>query len=188
MLHYFPSEIFREIPIDVPLKLRYAISNYGRLISFSDEMYDGRLLKGGLSDGFRTLHYKTEIDGKKKNKYIFLYKLVAEYFVPKTTEDQQYVIHLDYSRNNDIAKNLKWATREEKLAHTKKSPHVIAAQKVIRRGISGKLNTTQVIRLKKMLLDPNRKTRLKIIAKQFGVSEMQLQRIKTGENWGYIVV
>jgi DNA-binding Xre family transcriptional regulator len=39
-----------------------------------------------------------------------------------------------------------------------------------------------------ILSDPNRKTRLKIIAKRFGVSEMTLQRIKTGENWGHIKI
>ena len=53
---------------------------------------------------------------------------------------------------------------------------------------SAKLTETQVIRLKKKLFDPNRRTRLKILAKQFGVSEMQLHRIKTGENWGHIKV
>ena len=42
--------------------------------------------------------------------------------------------------------------------------------------------------LKKKLLDPNRRTRLKVLAKQFGVSEMQLHRIKTGENWGDLQV
>jgi hypothetical protein len=51
-----------------------------------------------------------------------------------------------------------------------------------------KLTETKVMRLKKILLDPNRKTRMKILAKQFGVSEMQLYRIKSGENWGHIKV
>jgi len=27
---------------------------------------------------------------------------------------------------------------------------------------------------------------MKMIAKQFGISEMQLYRIKTGENWGSV--
>jgi hypothetical protein len=27
---------------------------------------------------------------------------------------------------------------------------------------------------------------MKMIAKQFGVSEMQLYRIKSGENWGWV--
>lgn len=45
-----------------------------------------------------------------------------------------------------------------------------------------------MIRLKKRILDPNRKTRLRLIAKEFGISEMQLNRIKRGENWGHIKV
>jgi DNA invertase Pin-like site-specific DNA recombinase len=51
-----------------------------------------------------------------------------------------------------------------------------------------KLTSTAVIRTKKLILNPYQKTRLKIIAKQFGISEMQLYRIKTGENWGHIQV
>jgi len=45
-----------------------------------------------------------------------------------------------------------------------------------------------VTRSKRKLLDPKRKTRMKIMAKQFGVSEMQLYRIKSGENWGHITI
>ena len=51
-----------------------------------------------------------------------------------------------------------------------------------------KLNSTQVMLLKKKIFDPNRKTRLKILAKQFGISEMQLYRIKSGENWSHIKI
>jgi predicted DNA binding protein len=78
------------------------------------------------------------------------------------------------------------------LAHSKKSPFVIEAKrKLVEHRIKSngnKLTETQVIWLKKKLLDPNRKTRLKILAKQFGVSEMTLHRIRTGENWGHINV
>lgn len=188
MLQFYPSEIFHEISIDVPLRKRYAVSNYGRLISFTNEFYDGKELKGGKSDGFRTLQYPIFTNGKRTTKYLFLYKLIAEYFIPKTSDDQVHVLHLDHSRDNDHVNNLQWATREDKIRHSKKSPRVIAARQVPRLGVGGKLNSTQVIRLKKLILDPNRKTRLKILAKQFGISEMQVQRIKTGENWGHIVV
>ena len=51
-----------------------------------------------------------------------------------------------------------------------------------------KLTSTDLIRIKKMIQDPNRKTRMKLIAKQFGISEMQLYRIKSGENWSHIKV
>ena len=188
MVTIYPSEKFREIPIDAPLKFRYALSNYGRLISFTETFQDGRELKGGRSDGYRTLVYKyTDSKGVKRNKHLFLYKVVADFFIPKTSEDQVYVLHLDHSRDNDKVINLRRATREEMLAHSRKSPRVIAAKQITRRG-KGKLTSTQVIHIKKRLLDPNRKTRVKILAKQFGVSEMQLHRIRTGENWGHIIV
>ena len=29
---------------------------------------------------------------------------------------------------------------------------------------------------------------MRIIAKQFGISEMQLYRIKSGENWGHVKI
>ena len=100
--------------------------------------------------------------------------------------------HLDYVRNNDVVKNLKWATREEMIAHSNKSPHVLAALNNLiehnKKADGAKLTSTSVIRIKKMLQNPNRKTRIKMIAKQFGVSEMQIFRIKSGENWGHIKI
>jgi predicted DNA binding protein len=51
-----------------------------------------------------------------------------------------------------------------------------------------KLTESKVRLLKKKIFDPNRKTRLKMLAKQFGISEMQLYRIKSGENWGHVKI
>lgn len=189
MLHLSAGEIAREIPISEPLRKRYAITNYGRLISYTQTIEDGMEIKGSHSDGYRTFQYRVKTtNGKTRYKTLFVYKLIAEYFLPKTAEDQKYVIHLDYQRDNDKLRNLKWVNYEDMRAHIRKSPKVIAALSSQRRVDGWKLTSTQVIRLKKILLDPERKTRIKILAKQFGVSEMQLHRIKTGENWGHIKV
>lgn len=192
MIKFFPSEQFKEIILEDPLKFRYAISNYGRLISFTDSFENGRLLKGSPVDGYKTFSYKLRKGDRLLNKHLFLYKLVAQYFLPKSSDDQTFVLHLDHNRGNDYIDNLKWATRQEMLGHSKKSPYVLEAKrKLVEFNIKSdghKLTSTQVMLLKKRLLDPNRKTRLKILAKMFGVSEMQLQRIKTGENWGHIKV
>lgn len=191
-IRIYPNEEFKEIEVDKSLKLRYAISNKARLISFKDDMKTGRLLKGGMVDGYKTFGYKITQDDKRVYKRFFIFKLVAEYFIPKTSEDQTYVLHLDYNRDNDDVRNLKWATREEMIAHGKKSPHVIQAKKNLiehnRKSDGTKLTITKVILIKKMLQNPSRKTRLKMIAKQFGVSETQIIRIQKGENWGYIKV
>jgi hypothetical protein len=192
MIRFYPNEEFREIEIDVPLKFRYAVSNRGRLISFTENIQDGNLLKGCTSDGYKNFRYQKTINGKRTYTTFFIYKLVAEFFIPKTSEDQQYVLHLDYVRDNDLVQNLKWATYEEKMEHYKRSPHVInSRKKVIEHNIKAdgrKLTTTKVIYLKKLLNKPNQKTRIKMLAKQFGISEMQVHRIKRGENWGHIKV
>ena len=193
MLRFFVSETFEEISIEGKLKKRYAISNYGRLVSFKEEPSDGRFVKGTKINGYRIFRYKIrDEENKFKYKHYFFFKLVAEYFLPKESDDQVFVLHLDRNRANDHEDNLQWATRAEMLAHAKASPYVIAAKKkLIEHKIKSdgnKLTVTEVMRLKKQLLDPNRKTRLKIIARKFGVSEMTLHRIKTGENWGHIQV
>jgi DNA-binding Xre family transcriptional regulator len=40
--------------------------------------------------------------------------------------------------------------------------------------------------IKKMLQHDN--TRLKMIAKQFGITHTQLNRIRSGENWSYVKI
>ena len=199
VLEFQPDEIFKEIyDLEDELQRRYAISNYGRLVSFVENIENGRLVKGGKQDGYRIWRYSI-FDGNKKKTYRhrFFYKLVAEHFIRKTSDEQVYVLHLDRNRANDKVANLRWATKEEMLEHSKKSPYVIASKKkqvqrlqaYREKKLDGnKLTMTQVMFLKKRLLNPERKTRLKILARQYGVTTMTLHRIKTGENWGHIKV
>ncbi|WP_232505662.1 hypothetical protein [Flavobacterium crassostreae] len=191
-IRVYPNEEFKEITIPEKLKLRYAVSNKGRLISFVDDIKFGRELKGGMSDGYKMFRYKIYKDGNIKNKHFFVSKLVAEYFIPKTSEDQIYVLHLDRKRDNDDYRNLKWATKEEMLEHSQKSPYVKQARlNLIKHNLEAngrKLTVTKVMLIKKILAKAEQKTRLKMIAKQFGVSEMQIRRIKSGENWSQVKI
>ena len=193
MIQFYPNEQFREFVVDYPLRKRYAVSSAGRLLSFDESFQDGKILNGSFIDGYKVFRYKMRAANDKiVNKHLFLYKLVATYFIPKPSDAYTHVLHLDFSRDNDNVNNLRWATREEQLVHYRKSPRVIQAKKnLIEFNIKAdgkKLTSTDVIRIKKMLSNPNRKTRIKMIAKQFGVSEMQIQRIRTGENWGHIKI
>lgn len=191
-IRIYPNEEFKEIEVEDKLKLRYAISNKGRLISFVDNINFGRELKGSLTDGYRMFKYKLYIDDKIKNKHLFFYRLVAKYFLKKTSDEQIYVLHLDRKRDNDEYRNLKWATKEEMLEHSRNSPSVKQAKlNLIEHNLNAdgkKLTVTKVMLIKKLLAKPEQKTRLKMIAKQFGVSEMQIRRIKSGENWSQIKI
>lgn len=188
MIRFFWNEEWKELIFEEgALRKRYAISNYGRIASYTDEIEKGDLIKGGVLQGYTTLPMRP--NGKSKTFYV--HKLVAELFIDKETDDQTYVIHLDYNKKNNFYKNLKWANKHEMLVHQKDNPLVIESrekQKGRMMTQGQKLNATQVMRLKMKINDPNRKTRLKMLAKQFGISEMQLYRIKSGENWGHVTV
>lgn len=192
MVRLFPSEEFREVEFDIRPAKRYAVSNYGRLMCFTDSVSDGKLLNTWKCNGYHVFQYFIVVDGKRKKTSKTIYNMIGEVFLEKLSEEHRHVIHLDYDRGNDHHSNLKLVTRDEALAHRRKSPYVIAAQKkLVETKIKAdghKLTTTQVMLLKKQIFDPNRKTRLKILAKRFGISEMQLYRIKRGENWGHIKV
>ena len=188
----YPNEEFKEIQLEDKLKLRYAVSNKGRLISFADSIDFGRELKGSMTDGYKLFKYKLYSEGRIINKHLFVYKLVAQYFIPKSADNQDCVLHLDRNRDNDDHRNLKWATREEMLEHSRNSPFVKQAQRdLIEHNLNAdgkKLTVTKVIHIKKLLSKPVQRTRLKMIAKQFGVSEMQIRRIKSGENWSQVEI
>jgi len=190
MSHYI-TEQWKEYELEVPGKVRYAVSNLGRLKSFSSNIKEGRLLKPANNDGFPYFRYVRQVNNKKTVYSHAIHKMIGELFLTKTSEDQTHVIHLDYDKKNNVITNLKWVTYQEMREHGYKSPHVAAGRKRAFEKFgpkNTKLSEIDVIRLKRKLLDPNRKTRLKILAKQFGITEMQLHRIKTGENWGHIKI
>ena len=192
MFKVLVGEKFKELNLEEGLKNKYAISNYGRLVRYTEEIEDGAELKGSKVNGYKVFRYKTSINGKIKNYSKMFSRMVAENFLDEPNSDQIYLLHKDYVKDNCQATNLFWATKEEFRNHFMNSPlYDQGVKKSIetRKKMDGvKLTTTQVIRIKKLINDPNRKTRLKLIAKQFGISEMQLYRIKSGENWSHIKI
>ena len=86
---------------------------------------------------------------------------------------------------------MKWATRQEHRVHTAQSPRSILARdrKAITESTHAKVLTEKrVIALKRKIWDPKRKVSYKTLAEEFGVSEMQIYRIKSGEFWYHLKV
>ncbi|CAM3753164.1 NUMOD4 domain-containing protein [Flavobacterium gelidilacus] len=172
--------------------IKYSISNYGNLRSYKESIEDSKLIKGAITNGFRVLKLARVINNKLTHFNYRLSHLVANNFVEKVSEDQIFILHLDYDLMNVHFSNLKWATSDEYQAHRMKNPKIIKAKQI--RAVShivtynSKLTETQVIRLKMKLLNPNRKTRLKMIAKEFNISETHLFDIKRGKKWGHVKV
>lgn len=160
-------------------KEKFKISSYGRVINCKTEKE--YLRKVSYINGYENVSLRQKANGKLTSRYV--HKLVAAHFLEKK-EGDQYVIHLNYDKTDNIVSNLQWATKKEKEIHQFSNPK----HKGVRRITNSKLTEGRVRMIKRKLNDPNRRTRLKMIAKQFGVSEMQLHRIKTGENWGWVEI
>lgn len=160
---------------------RYEVSNFGRLRSFQNKV-KREILKGSVIQGYKSLNIRLP-KGKSFNRYV--HKLIAETFVEKPSIDHKFVIHLDFDKQSNHYENLKWATKDEMVAHNKLNPADIN-KPIPKRTKNYKLTETKVRLIKKMLQHDN--TRLKMIAKQFGITHTQLNRIRSGENWGYVKI
>ncbi|MCG8412167.1 MAG: HNH endonuclease [Bacteroidales bacterium] len=179
----FWDEEWKDLVFDnLKEKSKYKISNYGRILSFYYHK-DGKLVSSTSSAGYKIFLIKDK-DGKTIRRYV--HRLVAMYFLDKPREDQNQVIHLDNNKGNNYYKNLEWASEKEKRAHQDKMQPGWHQLGNYGRRKYAKLTETQVKLIKRKINDPNRKTRMKMIAKRYGISVMQLYRIKSGENWGTV--
>ncbi len=156
-------------------QIHYEISNYGRIKSFQNTD-EGVLIHGSLIQGYQSLNVRFQ--NKSVNHYI--HKLVAKHFCQQNSRKDTFVIHLDYNKLDNRADNLQWADRSKVTEHNKNNPSVINRLIPIRTK-NYKLTEGKVMLIKQMLRSD--KSRLKMIAKQFGITHTQLNRIRSGENW-----
>ena len=156
-------------------QIHYEISNYGRIKSFQNTQ-EGVLIQGSLIQGYQSLNVRFQ--NKSVNHY--LHKLVAKHFCPQNNPKDTFVIHLDYNKLDNRADNLQWADRSKVTEHNKNNPSVVN-RLIPLRTKNYKLTEGKVMLIKQMLKSD--KSRLKMIAKQFGITHTQLNRIRSGENW-----
>jgi len=115
---------------------------------------------------------------------------VAELFLDQPEDpNQKFVIHIDFDKSNNEVENLAWASQEDINKRVKKHPKMILWEfnkqfmDKTPKVKSSKLTELDVLTIKKRL---KRGYSLRKLSKQFGVSDMQIHRIKTGENWSHV--
>ena len=72
----------------------YEVSNFGRLRSFQGYDKKGKIIKGSVIQGYKSLNIRLP-QGKSFNRYV--HKLVAEFFTTKLSDEHKFVIHLTRS-------------------------------------------------------------------------------------------
>ncbi|TXD48457.1 HNH endonuclease [Polaribacter sp. IC073] len=182
MIRNLYNEEWREIEFDekVSIKKRFKISNFGRVLYCEGDKES--LRKKSFINGYETISLKQAVNNKSTSRYV--HKLVAQHFLEKENEAKVFVLHIDYDKNNNTVENLKWATKREKELHQFKNPVFIESRKNIKTNY--KLTEGKVKIIKRQL--KNKRTRITMIAKRFGVSDMQIHRIKSGENWAHVTI
>jgi len=141
---------------------------------------EGQILKTSDTNGFKQVNINI-----KNNRYKFyIHRLVAQIWISKPSDKHIYVTHLDGFLKNNQVTNLEWHTKESLVEkhreYAKLRPRKSKGKRIIR---NSKLSEPDIMMLKSML---ERGVVQAKIAKLFCISEMQVTRIKRGENWGHV--
>lgn len=164
-----------------PTKLcHYYISNYGRVKSVFKDSGDENIVKGtNTKKGAKYIRI-----GLKGNRGFtpYIHRMVAEYFLKNDHEGKMFVTHIDGNLENNHVSNIKILTMAEQVELRRAA----GVYKNVRKkpSASAKMTETKVRLLKERL--KKGKTKKKVLAKSFGISYMQLNRIERGENWGHV--
>jgi len=162
---------------------KFEISNYGKIKSFRTGRKGGKIIKGSILTGYNILVLKLKNERKRT---FFVHKIVADFFIKKNNENDNYVIHKDYNRNNNYYKNLEWVDKEGMYAHRKADPDYHT--KKIK---NSKLSEEDVRNIKIKIRDGNKGGKRLVyvhIAREFGITLTQLKRIENGENWSHVTI
>jgi len=158
----------------------YHFSDYGRLKSVDKQTEKETLLKGS-----NTVQGYTQINVRFKNKTskgFYVHKIIADKWLEKGRDDQTFVIHIDRNKKNNHYSNLKWMSLQELTAFKAEVGTYLTKNR--KRNANYKMNPTLVRLLRKKLAEG--KTKKKVIAKQFGISESHIEDIIKGKAWGWV--
>ena len=161
----------------------YHFSDYGRLKSVDKETEKERLLKGSNTvQGFLQINLRFRGEDRPFRKGFYVHKLIANEWVKKESEDQTFAIHFDRNKKNNYYKNLKWMSLQEMTDFQTEAGLFLTKNR--KRNANYKMNSSTIKLIRKKLKEG--KTKKKIIAKQFGISDTQIKAIMKGDAWAWV--
>jgi len=177
----FYNERWVPVSCKAPTKQNnYEISDYGRIKSITKATGNERLLKGSIMGfGFVLLNLRLKDNIKQS---IYVHRFVAEHFVEKEYGDQTFLVHINGEKKNNHFGNLKWLNQKELTAWQKETG--VLANRIAARSLKYKMNETKVKLLKARY--KKGKTKRSILAKQFNITEVHVERIIKGEYWAHV--
>lgn len=125
-------------------------------------------------------YYRVCLRVNNKNKLVPVHRLVAFAFIDGHRLGLV-VNHKNGIRTDNNFENLEWVTSADNERHARR---VLGKKLFGEKASRSKLKTKQVIEIK-FLLETSSLS-FKQIAKTYGVSNSQIQRINNGKNWGHL--
>ena len=171
-------------------ELRQSTSAKNQTIKFQTELDSLLTKKAKLSE--RRKKFTNKYTRKSYTQVgLLIHKGVAELFLPQPSSEKKFVIHLDWNKENNHFSNLAWASQEEVTQHQFSNPQIelqkfklqLLGEKKKPNTNMSKLTENEVLLIKRKL---KKGDSMRSLAKRFGVSDMQIHRIKTGENWSHL--
>ena len=177
-------EKWKKLPYSGKKGETYEVSNKGNMRKWHPGEKKPQALRGSNIKGYKVFNTKLS-NGKGTSLYI--HKLIAQQFLKQPSANHKFVAHKDYDKDNNASSNLKWMTREELNKHHKKNPNIL--NMVRPKGLVrySKLTEADVKKIKKKFQGKG-KIDWDALSKQYGVTAIQLKRIKAGKNWAHVTV
>ncbi len=97
-----------------PLLHHFKLSNHGRVVRIKKGVGQEESFLPKEIGGYKYISFTTR-NGSRET--IYLHRLVAEFFVEPSGDQEVFVIHKDYNRKNNRHDNLEWVTKEVLYKH-----------------------------------------------------------------------
>ena len=175
------KEVWKPLIFDgLTKEQKFEVSNIGRVRRTHKRTKEWQYIAGSNCKGYRIFSFRASEKGKQVTKS--LHRIVAENFLKKPSAVYKHVLHLDFVKHNNVVENLKWATKDELAAHQKTNPNY-------KRGLvyNSKLSVEQVKEIKRTLRDGGKIIYARL-ARKYGITQTQLNRIRKGENWKNVTI
>jgi len=160
-------------------EISYKISDLGNIKKKEKDATKWNLVKQTLSRGSYVCFLRSAEKGKQLT--LSVHRLVADFFLEKSSPKHKFVAHLDYDKTNNDVENLKWLTQEELIEHQKKEPGY-----PFNKLSNAKLTIEQVKEIKKRLLDPY--VIISELAREFNIGATQIGYIRDGKRWAFVKI
>lgn len=180
MKHDKKNEVWKPLLFEgLTKEQRFEISNLGRVRRTHKRTGEWQYITGSNCKGYRIFSFRAAEKGKQITKS--LHRIVADNFIERPSKKHKHVVHIDFVKHNNTVENLKWATKDEMSNHQKNNPNY-------KRGLvyNSKLSVEQVKEIKRAFLEDD--VVYARLARKYGITQTQLNRIRRGENWGSVTI